>query len=36
MRALRDAFYVDRPDWKAMVWAQARVAALQALRGLAS
>lgn len=35
-RALRDAFYVDRPDWKAMVWGQARVAALQALRGLAS
>ena len=35
-RALRDAFYVDRPDWKAMVWAQARVAALQALRGMAS
>ena len=35
-RAIRDAFYVDRPDWKAMVWAQARVAALQALRGLAA
>jgi hypothetical protein len=35
-RALRDAFYGDRPDWKAMVWGQARVAALQALRGLAA
>jgi hypothetical protein len=35
-RAMRDAFYVDRPDWKAMVWGQARVAALQALRGLAA
>lgn len=34
-RAVRDAFYVDRPDWKAMVWGQARVAALQALKGLA-
>ena len=33
-RAVRDAFYVDRADWKAMVWAQARVAALQALTGL--
>ena len=33
-RAVRDAFYVDRADWKAMVWAQARVAALQALKGL--
>jgi hypothetical protein len=31
---LRDAFYVDRADWKAMVWAQARVAVLQALGGL--
>jgi len=33
-RAIRDAFYVDRADWKAMVWAQARVAALQAVKGL--
>lgn len=34
-RAIRDAFYVDRTDWKAMVWAQARVAGLQAVRALA-
>ncbi len=33
-RTIRDAFYVDRPDWKAMVWAQARVAGLQAVKGL--
>lgn len=33
-RTMRDAFYVDRPDWKAMVWGQARVAALQAVKGL--
>ena len=33
-QAVRDAFYVDRADWKAMVWAQARVAALQAVKGL--
>lgn len=34
LRAIRDAFYVDTPAWKAMVFAQARVAALQALAGL--
>ena len=34
-RRVRDAFYVDRADWKAMVWGQARAAALQALKGLA-
>jgi predicted deacylase len=31
---MRDAFYVDRDDWKAMVLAQARVAVIQGLRGL--
>ena len=31
LRMTRDAFYVDTPAWKAMVFAQARVAALQAL-----
>ena len=31
LRTTRDAFYVDSPAWKAMVFAQARVAALQAL-----
>ena len=34
-RALRDAFYVDTDEWRGMVYGQARVAALQALRGLA-
>ena len=33
-RAVRDAFYVDRGDWKAMVWGQARAAIGAALRGL--
>ncbi|MFO1327207.1 MAG: M14 family metallopeptidase [Rubrivivax sp.] len=33
-RQLRDAFFVDRDDWKAMVLGQSRVAVLQALRGL--
>jgi len=31
LRMTRDAFYVDTPAWKAMAFAQARVAALQAL-----
>ena len=31
-RQMRDAFYIEREDWKAMVYAQARVAVLQALR----
>lgn len=31
---MRNAFYDDRDVWKAMVYAQARVAVLQALRGL--
>ena len=33
-RAVRDAFYVDRADWKAMVWGQARAAIGSAIRGL--
>ncbi len=33
---LRDAFYCDRDDWKAMVLGQARVAVVQAMRGLES
>ncbi|HVF62835.1 MAG TPA: M14 family metallopeptidase [Casimicrobiaceae bacterium] len=33
-KSVRDAFYVDTPAWKAMVYGQARAAALQALRGL--
>lgn len=35
-RAVRDAFYVDHPAWKAMVAGQARATALQALKGLAT
>jgi hypothetical protein len=35
-RALRHAFYLDDPAWKAMVYGQARVAVHQALQGLAS
>lgn len=35
LRRCRDAFYVDTPAWKAMVCAQARACALQALHGLA-
>jgi hypothetical protein len=35
-RALRDAFHLDTDAWKAMAWGQARVAVLQALRGLAA
>ena len=35
LRQARDAFYVDTPAWKAMVFGQARAAALQALIGLA-
>jgi hypothetical protein len=34
LRMTRDAFYVDTPAWKAMVFAQARVAALQALAAM--
>jgi hypothetical protein len=33
-RQLRDAFYDERDVWKGMVYGQARVAALQALRGV--
>jgi hypothetical protein len=33
-RQVREAFYGDSDDWKAMAYAQARVACLQALRGL--
>lgn len=33
-RLMRDAFYVDTAEWKAMVYAQARVAALQAIAAL--
>ena len=32
---IRDAFYVDTPAWKAMVYGQARAAVLQALAALA-
>jgi len=35
-RALLEAFYIDTDEWKGMVYAQARVAVLQALRGLAT
>ena len=34
-RALLDAFYIDSDEWRGMVYGQARVAVLQALRGLA-
>ena len=34
-RSMRDAFYGDTDEWKAMVYGQARVACLQGLRGLA-
>lgn len=33
-RQLRDAFHDEREEWKAMVYAQARVAVLQALRSM--
>jgi len=33
-REIRDTFYGDTDEWKAMVYGQARVASLQALRGL--
>jgi predicted deacylase len=36
LRLARDAFYVDTPAWKAMAFAQTRVAALQALAALGS
>jgi Protein of unknown function (DUF2817) len=36
LRQIRDAFYVDTPAWKAMVFGQARAAALQALAALAA
>ena len=35
-RQLRDAFHDEREEWKGMVYAQARVAVLQALRALAA
>ena len=35
-RALRDTFYVDADDWKAMVYEQARDACLQAIAQLAT
>lgn len=34
--ALRDAFYIDTPQWRGMVVAQTRVMALQALSGMAA
>jgi len=34
-RQMRNAFYVDTDEWKAMVYAQMRVAVLQSLRALA-
>lgn len=34
-RAMRDTFYIDADDWKAMVWEQARAACLRALAALA-
>ena len=33
-RAILEAFYVDRDDWKGMVLGQARTAVLQAVLGL--
>ena len=36
LRLARDAFYVDTPAWKAMVYAQARAAMLQALAAFRS
>jgi hypothetical protein len=36
LRQIRDAFYVDTPAWKAMVYGQARAAALQALTALSA
>lgn len=33
-RQMRDAFYEDSPSWRAMAYGQARVAVLQAMRGL--
>lgn len=35
-QALREAFYVDTPEWRGMVCGQLRVAALQALSALSS
>jgi len=35
-RQMREAFYDDSPAWRAMAYAQSRVAVLQALRGLAT
>jgi hypothetical protein len=35
-RMMRDAFYTDTPEWRGMVYGQARVAVLQALKGLAA
>ncbi|HCX68479.1 MAG TPA: hypothetical protein DHK64_13395, partial [Rhodobiaceae bacterium] len=33
-KLIRDAFYVDEPDWKEMVTAQTRDICLAALKGL--
>ncbi len=35
-RQIRDAFYGDTDEWKAMVYGQARVACVQAVRGLSA
>jgi len=35
-RQMRDAFYGDTDEWKAMIYAQARVACLQGVRGLST
>jgi hypothetical protein len=35
-RAMREAFHDERDAWKALAYGQARVAVLQALRGLAT
>jgi hypothetical protein len=35
-RMMREAFYTDTPAWRGMVYGQARVASLQALKGLAA
>ncbi|WP_028223459.1 M14 family metallopeptidase [Paraburkholderia oxyphila] len=36
LRQIRDAFYCDHDEWKGAVWAQTRVALVQALTGLAN
>ncbi|HET6802294.1 MAG TPA: DUF2817 domain-containing protein, partial [Casimicrobiaceae bacterium] len=35
-RQMREAFHDDSPTWQAMAYAQARVAVMQALRGLSA